>query len=145
MGKQNQKMKKREREIAHNIIRPPGSGIWLQVSKVFRNRTQWKLVGLDWVLSLVVNIVFNCCCLLPAICLREPLGPELPGGSGGKGVCWQCRRPGFNPWVGKISWRRKWQPTPVLLPGKFHGWRSLVGYSPWGRRVEHNWVTSLRS
>ena len=37
-------------------------------------------------------------------------------------------------WVGKIPWRRKWQPTPVLLPGKSHGWRSLVGYSPWGRK-----------
>ena len=35
-------------------------------------------------------------------------------------------------WVRKIPWRRKWQPTPVLLGGKFHGWRSLVGYSPWG-------------
>ena len=34
--------------------------------------------------------------------------------------------------VGKIPWRRKWQPTPVLLPGKSHGWRSLAGYSPWG-------------
>jgi len=33
---------------------------------------------------------------------------------------------GFNPWVGKISWRRKWQPTPVFLPGKSHGWRNLV-------------------
>ena len=44
------------------------------------------------------------------------------------------QRPGFNPWVGKISWRRKWQPTPVFLPGKSHGWRSLVGYSPWGRK-----------
>ena len=41
-------------------------------------------------------------------------------------------RPGFNPWVGKIPWRRKWQPTPVFLPGESHGWRSLVGYSPWG-------------
>ena len=49
-------------------------------------------------------------------------------------VCLQCRRPGFNPWVGKNSWRRKWQPTPVLLPGESHGWRSLVGYSPWGRK-----------
>ena len=38
----------------------------------------------------------------------------------------------FNPWVGKIPWRKKWQPTPVLLPGKSHGRRSLVGYSPWG-------------
>ena len=41
---------------------------------------------------------------------------------------------GFDPWVGKIPWRRKWQATPVLLPGKFHGWRSLVGYSPWCRK-----------
>ena len=31
-------------------------------------------------------------------------------------------------------WRRKWQPTPVFLPGKSHGWKSLVGYSPWGRK-----------
>ena len=40
-------------------------------------------------------------------------------------------------------WRRKWQPTPVLLPGKFHGRRSLVGYSPWDCRVGHDWATSL--
>ena len=49
-------------------------------------------------------------------------------------VCLQCGRPGFDPWVGKIFWRRKWQPTPVLLPGKSHGQRSLVGYSPWSRK-----------
>ena len=42
------------------------------------------------------------------------------------------RETGFDPWVRKIPWRRKCQPTPVLLSGKFHGWRSLVGYSPWG-------------
>ena len=47
-------------------------------------------------------------------------------------VCLQCGRPRFNPWVKKIPWRRKWQPTPVFLPGKSLGWRSLVGYSPWG-------------
>ena len=41
---------------------------------------------------------------------------------------------GFDPWVGKIPWRRKWQPTPVLLSEKFHGLRSLVGYSPWGHK-----------
>ena len=35
-------------------------------------------------------------------------------------------------WVEKIPWRRKWQPTPVFLPGESHGQRSLVGYSPWG-------------
>ena len=39
---------------------------------------------------------------------------------------------GFDPWGGKIPWRRKWQPTPVSLPGKSHGQRSLVGCSPWG-------------
>ena len=38
----------------------------------------------------------------------------------------QCGRPGFDPWVGKIPWRRKWQPTLVLLPRKSYGWRSLV-------------------
>ena len=46
-------------------------------------------------------------------------------------VCLQCGRTRFNPWVGKI-WRRKWQPTPVFLPGNSHGQRSLVGYSPRG-------------
>ena len=44
------------------------------------------------------------------------------------------RRPGFDPWVGKIPWRRKWQPTPVFLPGESHGWRNLVGYSPRGHK-----------
>ena len=59
-------------------------------------------------------------------------------------VCLQCGRPGFDPWVGKILWRRQWQPTPGQLPGKSHGWKSLVGYSPWGsQRVRHDWATSL--
>ena len=46
------------------------------------------------------------------------------------------------PFLG-LHWRRQWQPTPVLLPGKSHGWRSLVGCSPWGRKVGHHWVTWL--
>ena len=49
-------------------------------------------------------------------------------------ICLQCRRPGFNPWIRKIPWRRQWHPTPVLLPGKSHGWRSLVGCTPWGHK-----------
>ena len=44
----------------------------------------------------------------------------------------QCRRPGFDPWVGRIPWRREWLLTPVFLPGESHGQRSLAGYSPWG-------------
>ena len=48
----------------------------------------------------------------------------------------------FDPCVGKIPWGRKWQLTPVFLPGKSHGQKSLVGYSPWGRkRVRHDLVT----
>ena len=47
-------------------------------------------------------------------------------------VCLQCGRPRFDPWAGKIPWRRKWQATPVFLPGKCHGPWSLVGYHPWG-------------
>ena len=50
----------------------------------------------------------------------------------GKEFACQCRRCRFNPWVQKIHWRRKWQPTPVFLAGAFHGQRSLVGYSPCG-------------
>ena len=48
--------------------------------------------------------------------------------------CLQCGRPGFNPWVGKIPWRRERLPTPVFLPGEFHGQRSLVGYSLQGHK-----------
>ena len=44
------------------------------------------------------------------------------------------QRPGLDPWVGKIPWRKEWQATPVFLPGEFHGQRSLSGYSPWGRK-----------
>ena len=44
---------------------------------------------------------------------------------------------------GVWGWRRKWQLTPVLLSGKFHGWRSLIGNSPWGCRVGYDWATSL--
>ena len=47
-------------------------------------------------------------------------------------ICLQCRRPGINPWVRKISWRREWQLTPIFLPGEVHGQRSLAGYSPQG-------------
>ena len=60
----------------------------------------------------------------------------------GKEFACQCRTCEFNPWVREILWGRKWQPTPVFLPGKFHGQRSLVGFSPWGcKNVGHDLVT----
>ena len=56
----------------------------------------------------------------------------LPWWHSGKEPACQCRRHRFNPWVGEIPWRRKWQSTPVFLPGESHGQRILTGYSPWG-------------
>ena len=61
----------------------------------------------------------------------------FPGDTVVKESACQCRRHKTNrfyPWVGKISWSKKWQPTPVFLPGKFHGQRRLVGYNTWGHK-----------
>ena len=52
-------------------------------------------------------------------------------GNGKESPC-QCRRPRFDPWIGKIPWSSEWQPTPVFLPGESHVQRSLMGYNPWG-------------
>ena len=66
------------------------------------------------------------------------LYPEYGGFPGGSLVknppanAGNVRRPGFDPWVRKIPWRRAWQPTPAFLPGESHGQRSVAGYSPWG-------------
>ena len=71
----------------------------------------------------------------------------------------QGERDGFPPWVRKIPWRREWQPTPVFLPGKSHGLRSLAGYSLWGhkeldtteclnihtRNSQSTWTAALRT
>ena len=58
----------------------------------------------------------------------------LPCSSNGKEICLQYRRLRFDPWVGKILWRREWQSTPVFLPRKSQGQRSLAGYSRWSHR-----------
>ena len=115
----------------------------------------------------IVLIIFypaspsSSCCILSSLIPLFPLfivpnlipSPNLPfkylPTRGFPMVKWQSppasagdnRRWRFNPWVRKIPWRRKWQPTPVFLPGKSHGQRSLAGYSPWGRQVGHNWAT----
>ena len=51
----------------------------------------------------------------------------------------------FSPWAGKIPWRRAWEPTPVFLPGEFHGQRNLAGYSPWvaeSDTTEHTYIAT---
>ena len=76
-------------------------------------------IGYDWVTkhSMLCNIVMINQASLVAQLVKNLL---------------QCRRLRFDPWVGKIPWRRKWQPTPVHLPGESHGQRSQASYSPWG-------------
>ena len=58
----------------------------------------------------------------------------FPGGSDSKASVCNAGDRGSIPGLGRFPWRRKWQPTPVFLPGKSHGPQSLVGYSPWGRK-----------
>ena len=61
--------------------------------------------------------------------------------------CRRFKRLHFDPWVGKIPWRRKWQPTPVFLPGESHGQRSMMGYSPWCRKESDmtDWACTIPS
>ena len=66
--------------------------------------------------------------------MTEEFSWSFPSGARSKEPAFQYRRHErheFDPWVGKTFWSRKWQPTPVFLPGESHGERGLVGYSPW--------------
>ena len=85
-------------------------------------RGHWQWLG-KWVEYQQLQIQLSLVYLLSHLILGLPWWLSL---------CLQCGRPGFDPWVGKIPWRRKWQPTPVFLPGESHGRRSFVGYSPRG-------------
>ena len=67
--------------------------------------------------------------------------PGFPGGASGEETahqCRRCKRQGFDPWFGKIPWRRAWQLTPGFLPGESHAQRSLVGYTVHG--VAKRWT-----
>ena len=69
--------------------------------------------------------------------MGQPKETGFPRWLSDKESAYQCRRRrrlGFDPWVGRIPWKKKWQPTPVLLPAESHGRRSLVGYSPWDHK-----------
>ena len=77
----------------------------------------------DWATIIFLNELIN----------TWELRMGLPRFSDKESPC-QCRICGFHPWVKKISWRRKWQPTPVFLPGKSHVQRNSVSYTPWGQK-----------
>ena len=67
--------------------------------------------------------------------LPSPVFLGFPGGSDGKeSACNEGELAGFNPCVGKIPWRRAWQPTPAFLPGESYGQWNLAGNSPWGHK-----------
>ena len=87
---------------------------WATVHRVAKNQTLLSEKQLNWASQ--VMLVLN----------------NLPANAG------DLKRLGLDPWVRKILWRRKWQPTPVFLPGESYGQRSLAGYSPQGHRVGHD-------
>ena len=108
---------------------PTDRGAWqTRVHRV--TKTQARLSALSFFIMLRNNnsylfVIYHC---------RLNAHTHFPGGPSKEPAC-QCRRRerrGFDPWVGKIPWRREWQPTPVFLPGESHGQRRLAGYSPWG-------------
>ena len=80
-----------------------------------------------------------------------PQAYRFPRWLSGKESTCQCRRHRFNPWVGRIPWRRKWQLTPVFLPGKSHGQRNQASYNPWCHEgldmseplSMHAWITNI--
>ena len=81
---------------------------------------------------LVPGILKHHCHCVTLLLQNLELSLNSTSGGGKEPTC-QCRRfkrRGFNPWVGKIPWKRSWQPIPIFLPGESHGQKSLVGYSP---------------
>ena len=86
---------------------------------------------LSFLAAIIYNVKGNIFNLFFSI-YSDSLCKSLPFVAQSVRICLQCKRPGFDPWVKKIPWRRKWQPTLVSLPGKSHGQRGLRGWGPWG-------------
>ena len=98
---------------------PPPSGLW---KTVFHETSPW--CRKDW-----GQLIYRMSVQIKG----------LPWWISGKDPVCQCRRWRFDPWVRKIPQKRKWQPTPVFLPGKSQGQRSLMGHSPWGQ-LQESWT-----
>ena len=105
---------------------------------VFLQRCFQKFVSLSITSHALLTQAFSSCslrywyfaCISCLVVQRGLLG--FPGGASDKEPTYQCRldvRDRIDPWVGRISWRRMWQPTPVFLPGESPGQRSLAGYN----------------
>ena len=115
----------------------PAYGIFATVSRVDQDsphRHMWPHCGRQGLRGSVSEELVTSLCLSPFRLLYQNTS-GLPRWLSGKEPSCQCRSYRscrFDPWVGKILWRRKWQPTPVFLPGESHEQGNLVGSSPWG-------------
>ena len=111
------------------------SVFWLSAHKYHTTTSEFKRDAFksgevhSWSDSSVTNTVIESisCPNVPQGCPGDSVVKNQPATA-------SDMRHGFDAWVGKILWRRKWQPTPIFLPENFHGQRSLTGYSPWGRQ-----------
>ena len=101
----------------------------------------------------IIQVIYSPSCHIPCVATANSNAGILiktvyweyggfPRSSVSKESACSAAHPGWIPGSGKIPWRRKWQPTPVSLPGKSQGQRSLMGCSPWGRRVGYDWATN---
>ena len=102
----------------------------------------WQVLGPSTSLQMALFLSFYGWVMFHCVVFPGRTVEKSPAANTGDG-----KRCGFNPWVGKIPWRRKWQPTPEFLPGKSHGQRSLVGSSPWGRTESHmaGWLSTAHT
>ena len=126
----------------------PQIGEWKSTLLMIFHRFAWPCRNCDWPSRNYSSLLGthssgwgHGCYLLIAIGGWRP-----PRQWSGKESTPQCRihkRRGFYPWVEKIPWSMKWQSTPVFLPGKSHGQRSLVGYSPWVAESSTHWGWAL--
>ena len=90
-----------------------------------------------WQLLICLTLLILCCWVANDVGLPRWLSGKEPACQ-----CRRCRRCGFDPWIRKIPWRRKWQPTPAFLLGESHGQRNLAGSSPWGCESDTTeWLT----
>ena len=110
---------------------------------------RWGQIADSWVQITLHSSKANCNLLGKREKLNLPYVDRItdfPGGTSGKEPSCKCRRYkrcGFNPWVGKIPWRRAWQPTPVFLPGESHGENFLVGCIVHGVAKSQTWLKWL--
>ena len=105
-----------------------GQGPRLLSTKSHSHKSLLRVVSRSWNVSALT---------IPTVLTPNIWAGGFPRWLSSKEYACQCRRHRryeFVSWVGKSPWRREWQPTPVFLPGEFHGQRSLAGYSPWGRK-----------